>query len=280
MTEVAEIPPNGFTVASTFSGGGGSTLGYKMAGFRVAWASEFVPAARETYAANFPGTILDPRDIREVMPDDVLDALGIRSGELDVFDGSPPCASFSTAGKREAGWGKVKKYSDVEQRTDDLFFEYVRLLRGIRPKVFVAENVAGLVRGTAKGYFKEILAALVASGYRVSARVLDAQWLGVPQHRQRLIFVGVRDDLEAEPAHPEPLPYNYSVRDAVPWIARQASNAPYGEKGWNDAGEHPSQTIGATPRTGNGLSPGLLPRIDRGIRRRGRVGETSPGREK
>ncbi len=127
----------------------------------------------------------------------------MKAGELDLFDGSPPCASFSTAGKREAGWGKVKDYSDTKQRTDDLFLEYVRLLRGLQPKVFVAENVSGLVKGVAKGYFLEILAALKASGYRVTCRVLDAQWLGVPQQRQRTIFVGVREDLGLDPVHPK-----------------------------------------------------------------------------
>jgi len=218
MSEVAALPWNGFNAISTFSGCGGSSLGYKMAGFRVLWASEFIPAAQETYRANHPKTILDTRDIRQVKAEEILAAIGMKPGELDLLDGSPPCASFSTAGAREAGWGKVKKYSDTTQRTDDLFFEFVRLVKGIQPKVFVAENVSGLVKGTAKGYFLEILAALKASGYRVTCRVLDAQWLGVPQQRQRTIFVGVRDDLNIDPVHPKPLAYRYSVRDALPWI--------------------------------------------------------------
>ena len=218
MAEISALPWNGLKVASTFSGCGGSSLGYKMAGFKVVWASEFIPAAQETYRANHPDTILDTRDIRTVQPEAVLAALKMQPGDLDLLDGSPPCASFSTAGKREAGWGKVKKYSDGAQRTDDLFHEFIRLVRGIRPKVFVAENVSGLVKGTAKGYFLEILAAMKASGYRVTCRVLDAQWLGVPQQRQRTIFIGVRDDLGLEPVHPLPLPYRYSVRDALPWI--------------------------------------------------------------
>ena len=220
MAEVAAAPWNGFNAVSTFSGCGGSCLGYRMAGFRVLWASEFIPAARETYRANHPGSILDPRDIRQVKPEDILRATGLGAGELDLFDGSPPCASFSTAGKREAGWGKVKEYSDTRQRTDDLFFEFARLVRGVRPKVFVAENVSGLVKGKAKGYFLDILAALKACGYRVRAKVLDAQWLGVPQVRQRVIFVGVREDLGLGPAFPAPLPYRYSVRDALPWIGK------------------------------------------------------------
>jgi len=86
------------------------------------------------------------------------------------------------------------------------------------PKVFVAENVSGLIKGVAKGFFLEILAALKASGYRVTCRVLDAQWLGVPQQRQRTIFVGVREDLKLDPVHPKPLTYRYSVRDALPHI--------------------------------------------------------------
>jgi DNA (cytosine-5)-methyltransferase 1 len=219
MDEVRGIPWNGLSVASTFSGCGGSSTGYRMAGFKVLWASEFIEAARESYAANMgPDTILDGRDIRTVDPQSILDAINMEPGELDLLDGSPPCASFSTAGKREAGWGKVKKYSDGTQRTDDLFFEFSRLLRGIKPRTFVAENVSGLVKGTAKGYFLEILADLKAAGYVVKCKVLDAQWLGVPQMRQRTIFVGVRNDIDLPPAHPKPLPYRYSVRDALPQI--------------------------------------------------------------
>lgn len=231
MAEIAAIEPNGYSCASTFSGCGGSSLGYRMAGFRMLYANEFVEAARDCYQANASaGTVLDGRDIRDLRPEDVLEACSLEPGQLDVLDGSPPCASFSTAGKREKAWGKVKKYSDTEQRADDLFFEFVRLVDGIRPRAIVAENVSGLVKGTAKGYFKAILAALKSAGpgYRVSARLLDAQWLGVPQTRQRLIFVGVRNDLvdargdPVEPRHPNPLPYRYSIRDALPWIDQPA----------------------------------------------------------
>jgi DNA (cytosine-5)-methyltransferase 1 len=220
MQEIAALPWNGFSVVSTFAGCGGSSTGYRMAGFRVLWASEFIDEARKTYLANArEGTIVDGRDIRNVSAEDILNATGLEVGQLDVLDGSPPCASFSTAGKREKAWGKVKSYSDKAQRSDDLFFEFARILDGLKPKVFVAENVSGLVKGTAKGYFLEILSALKACGYRVNAKLLDAQWLGVPQARQRLIFIGVRKDLEIEPVHPKPLSYRYSIKDALPWIA-------------------------------------------------------------
>ena len=241
MDEIAQIPWNGFNVVSTFSGCGGSSLGYRMAGFRVLWASEFIPAAQEVYRANHPTTILDTRDIREVTAAEILSATGLRAGDLDLFDGSPPCASFSTSGKREDGWGKVRKYSDSEQRTDDLFFEYIRILSGLQPKTFVAENVSGLVKGSAKGYFFKILSSMKSAGYRVTCRVLDAQWLGVPQQRQRTIFVGVREDLGLEPAHPTPLSYRYTVRDVLPWILKEKRGG--SPENWQDASRPASCVI-------------------------------------
>lgn len=205
LADIRAADWNGYTVASTFAGGGGSSTGYRIAGFRVGYANEFVESARDTYKANArPETILDGRDIRDVDPAELLNDLGLDVGDLDILDGSPPCSPFSTSGKREAGWGKVVKYSDRVQRVDDLFDEYVRLVDGIQPRVFVAENVSGLVRGAAIGYFKRIISALKACGYRVSARVVDAQWLGVPQVRKRLIIIGVRDDLGVDPVHPSP----------------------------------------------------------------------------
>lgn len=249
MQEIRDLPWNGFNAISTFSGGGGSSTGYRMAGFRILWASEFIDSARETYAANkAPYTVLDGRDIRQVKAEDILHAIGMKPGELDLFDGSPPCASFSTAGKREAGWGKVKKYSDKAQRTDDLFFEFSRLVRGVQPKTFVAENVSGLVKGTAKGYFIEIMKELKSCGYRVGCKVLDAQWLGVPQMRQRTIFVGVREDLGIDPLHPKPLPYQYTLRDAgVAMVATvhktvQASAGARTSSSWTHGTcQHPTQ---------------------------------------
>lgn len=221
MRDIVALPWNGFTAASTFSGCGGSSLGYRMAGYRVLWANEFVPAARECYRANAaPHTIVDPRDIRTIEPQQVLDAIKLQPGALDLWDGSPPCASYSAAGKRSALWGQVKKYSDTAQRTDDLFPHYARLLKGIQPKTFVCENVAGMARGVAKGVLIEVLAALRDCGYRVRAKLLDASWLGVPQARVRLIICGVRNDLGLEPVHPQPLPHQFTIRDALPHLKR------------------------------------------------------------
>ena len=199
LEEVRRVPWNGYVVASLFAGGGGSSTGYRMAGYRVAYANDVVEEARATYRANCADyTAIDGTDVREVRGPAILDAVEAVTGrrELDVLDGSPPCQAFSTAGPRDRTWGLEVAHADgTQQRSDDLFYEYARLLAELRPKAFVAENVAGLVRGVARGYFKRILAALKEPGYRVEARLLDAQWLGVPQARQRLIFVGVREDL-------------------------------------------------------------------------------------
>lgn len=220
MAEVRALEPSGLRAISFFAGTGGSSLGYRMAGTRMLWANEFVEAARDCYRANAdPRTIIDGRDIRLIQPEDVLSQIGLARGDVDILDGSPPCASFSTAGKRAKGWGEVKSYSDTRQRSDDLFFEFARMVRGIQPKVFVAENVSGLIKGVAKGYFLNILEELKGCGYAVRAKLLDAQWLGVPQARQRLIFIGVRADLARAPVFPAPLPYRYSIRDALPWVS-------------------------------------------------------------
>lgn len=222
MADVAALAgTSGYRAISTFSGCGGSCLGLEMAGFEILWASEFIAAARDVYRANHPGVPVDGRDIRTVDPAEVLDALGLVPGEVDLLEGSPPCSSFSVAGRREEGWGAVSKYSDTKQRTDDLFYEFARFVGGIQPKAFIAENVAGLVHGTAKGYMKRIVAALRACGYRVEARLLDAQWLGVPQRRRRVVFVGVREDLRTTdgdpivPAFPTPDRWSYSLDDVL-----------------------------------------------------------------
>jgi DNA (cytosine-5)-methyltransferase 1 len=146
---------------------------------------------------------------------EILKAINLKPRELDLMDGSPPCASFSVCGSKSSAWGKVKKYSDTKQRVDDLFFEYIRLLREIEPKVFVAENVKGLVSGQAKGYFLSILKELKDSGYRVEARVIDFVRLGVPQYRPRLIFIGVRKDLNMNPVFPKPEEHLVTLKEAL-----------------------------------------------------------------
>ncbi len=185
-----------FSVVSTFAGGGGSSMGYKMAGGDILGINEFVEQAQETYTANFPGTHIFKEDIRDLTGKDILETLNLKPGELDIFDGSPPCSAFSLAGKRQEGWGKEKSYSSGKtQVVDDLFFEYIRILDEIQPKIFVAENVKGLTVGAAKAYLEEIVGKMNNCGYEVDYSVLNAADYGTPQTRQRVIFVGIRKDL-------------------------------------------------------------------------------------
>lgn len=197
---------SGLTAISTFSGCGGSSLGYKAAGFDVRVACEFIKEAAETYRANAPGTIVVERDIREIRGSDLLREAGLGVGELDLFDGSPPCSAFSFAGLRDDAWGEEKLYSGtVSQRVDDLFDEFIRLIGEIRPKTFIAENVMALSQGMAQGFFKEIYLKMWRLGYRVQVRGIAGDRIGIPQRRSRLIFIGVRDDIGIDPAYPKPI---------------------------------------------------------------------------
>lgn len=191
---LAPRAPDAPTVVSLFAGCGGSSLGYSMAGYRELLAVEWDDNAVATFRLNFPSVPVYHGNIAKLSVEHCLELAGIAPGQLDVLDGSPPCQGFSMAGKRS-----------LDDPRNGLFREYVRLLRGLRPRAFVMENVSGLVRGKMKLVFAEILRELKASGYRVRARLLNAMYFGVPQSRERLIFVGIRDDLEADPGHPRPV---------------------------------------------------------------------------
>lgn len=180
-----------FSVISTFSGCGGSSLGYKLAGGKVLLACEWEKDAQETYKKNFPDTPLFCGDIVDLSVEEIFKTTKLEKYQLDIFDGSPPCQGFSTAGKR-----------DFEDSRNQLFKEYCRILKGLMPKVFVMENVPGMVKGNMKFIFVEILKSLKECGYEVSAKILNASNYNVPQARERLFFIGVRKDLKILPSHP------------------------------------------------------------------------------
>ena len=207
--------PTYATAISTFSGCGGSSLGLRRAGFKVIQASEFVPAARETYQANFPNTAVDARDIREVDALEWLDAHGLRPGELDLFEGSPPCSSFSASNVGETKH-EVHAYSDgIKQRTDDLFDEWLRLLEVIRPRACVAENVTGIWRGEAYDYFLTITKRLGDLGYNVEPRILNAAAFGAATARPRTIIQAVRKDVGFPKWPAMTVDEPYTLRDAI-----------------------------------------------------------------
>ena len=175
---------NAPTVISTFAGCGGSSLGYKLAGFRELLAVEWDNNAVETFRLNFPEVPVYHGDIAKLTGAECMRLAGVGVGELDVFDGSPPCQGFSTAGKR--------KFDDPR---NSLFREYARLLKELQPRVFVMENVTGMIKGHMKQAYLTIIAELRACGYRAKGEVLNAMYFNVPQSRERVIIIGVRNDL-------------------------------------------------------------------------------------
>lgn len=235
-----------FIAASTFSGMGGATIGIKMGGVNVCYANEFIPVAADVYDANH--TIkCDRKDIRKVKGKDILKACGLQKpGELDLLEGSPPCKVFSAAQIRKQGrdFGQEIDYSEgIKQRVDDLFFEFTRLLRVLQPKTFFAENVPGLTKAINQGYFVEIHKALAECGYHVEAAIVDPSRFGLPQRRERLVFVGVRQDI-----HNAGIAYKWpkatrpetTVAECLPHIVRIKTT-----KGYKNS-KSPSPTITAS----------------------------------
>jgi len=188
---------NKFTVVSTFAGGGGSSTGYRLAGGKILLINEFVEEAIASYKENYTDTPVLVDDIKKYTGQDFLDKIGLKAGELDILDGSPPCSAFSVAGKREKGWGKEKTYSDgkVQVAIEDLFYEFIRIAKDIQPKVIIAENVKGITFGEARIKLNMFINEFEKLGYQVTYRVLNAADYGTPQARERTIFVCVRDDV-------------------------------------------------------------------------------------
>lgn len=205
-----------FTYLSTFAGCGGSSLGYKWAGGKGVAAVEFDANAAATYRANFDTPVLE-RDIASVTAEEILALTGLQVGELDILDGSPPCQGFSTAGSRV-----------MTDPRNSLFKEYVRLVEGLQPKVFVMENVSGMVKGKMKFVFRDIMLALKDTGYNVKCKLLNAMYYEVPQSRERLIWIGVRGDLNKEPSFPAPVGKPITVRKALKGYENEHGTPPGG----------------------------------------------------
>lgn len=194
------------TLVSLFSGAGGLDLGFEQAGFRTLWANEYDRTIAPSYQHNFPHVAFDGRSIRDVPSDDVPEAIGLIGG--------PPCQSWSEAGARRG----------IEDPRGELFFEYIRILRRVKPHFFVAENVHGLVHSRNMASFQNILKLFEAEGFNVSWRLLTASDYGVAQDRQRVFIVGYRRELGVNFEFPEPHEQRVNLRDAIGDLA----NVPFG----------------------------------------------------
>ncbi len=200
LSELKEVPKNGLKVFSCFHCGGGSTMGYKLAGYTVLGGVEIDPEMMEIYRANHKPRISYLMGVEEFnkIPNDKLPA---ELFDLDILDGSPPCSSFSMSGSREKKWGEASKFREGQsvQVLDDLFFHFIETARKLRPKVVVAENVKGLISGNARGYVKEIFSYFNLAGYDCQLFLLNASRMGVPQRRERTVFIARKKSLELPP---------------------------------------------------------------------------------
>lgn len=182
------------TVFSCFACGGGSTMGYKLAGFDVLGCNEIDPKMIAAYKANHNPKYAFCEPIqtfknRKDLPNELYN--------LDILDGSPPCSSFSMSGNREKDWGKEKQFREGQslQVLDTLFFDFIDLAKELQPKIVIAENVKGLLMGGAKSYVREIYKQFDNAGYYLQHFLLDASKMGVPQRRERVFFIALRKDI-------------------------------------------------------------------------------------
>lgn len=195
LKDISKVQKNNYKVFSCFACGGGSTMGYKLAGYNVIGNCEIDKKINTMYIKNHHPKYNYCMGIQEMnkikqFPEELY--------SLDILDGSPPCSTFSMAGEREKNWGKNKKFREgqTSQVLDDLFFEFIDLANILQPKIIVAENVKGLMQGNAKGYVNLIIKKLDEIGYNVQMFLLNAATMGVPQRRERLFFIATKKSLK------------------------------------------------------------------------------------
>lgn len=213
LSDLADVPQNNLKVFSTFACGGGSSMGYKLAGFTMVGANDIDPEMRWHYEQNLKPRLFIQGPIKDLVTNDLPEELF----NLDILDGSPPCSSFSMSGSREKAWGKEKHFREGQavQVLDDLFFDYLDLVERLMPKVVVAENVKGMLAGNAKGYVAAIIKRLRQIGYNAQLFLVNGADCGVPQRRERVFFVASRADLNLPPLTFAPTAEWISVEDAT-----------------------------------------------------------------
>jgi DNA (cytosine-5)-methyltransferase 1 len=179
-------------IVDLFSGAGGMSTGFEMAGFRVALGVEYIPRFSETFSQNHKDAIAICGDIREVENSEIKEKLD--GQEIDVVVGGPPCQGFSKAGRR-----------DQKDPRNSLFMDFIRVVRLLKPKYFVMENVPGIL--TMKNAEGELVINIIMNefkniGYYVEWKKLLASNYGVPQNRRRVIFLGTPMDENGNPCRP------------------------------------------------------------------------------
>lgn len=197
---VADVAYHDTTVMTTFACGGGSTMGYKLAGYDVIAANDIDPQMAKVYKVNHKPKQYFLCSIKELIQRNDLP-------KVDVLDGSPPCSVFSMAGSRESAWQKDKMFREGQSKQilDDLFFDFIALAEKMQPKIVIAENVKGMLQGHAKWYTREIVREFAKIGYQCQVFLLNAATMGVPQKRQRVFFVAHKTSNKLKLSFNEPI---------------------------------------------------------------------------
>lgn len=207
LKETSDKRQNVYTSIELFAGAGGLALGLEQAGFDHIALIEFDKDAAQTLLTNRPEWNVLCDDIANISPMDLESLFKIKQGELDLLSGGAPCQAFSYAGKRLG----------LEDARGTLFYHFAVFLQKLRPKVFLFENVRGLLSHDRGRTFKTILSIFEQSGYTTQRKVLNAWDYGAPQKRERLITIGIRNDLVANMMIEFPKKHDYKpvLRDVL-----------------------------------------------------------------
>ena len=210
-----------FTTIELFAGAGGLALGVEKAGFKTLGLIEFDRNACDTLIKNRPEWNVICDDIANISKLDLEKYFNIKKGELDLLSGGAPCQAFSYAGKRLG----------LEDTRGTLFYHYAMFLEKLQPKMFLFENVRGLLTHDGGKTYKTMLSVFEKAGYDIQKQVLNAWDYGVAQKRERLITIGIRKDLKDKIKYEFPTPHEYKpvLRDILQNVP-ESLGTPYGEK--------------------------------------------------
>jgi len=196
-----------FTTIELFAGAGGLALGIEKAGFDTIALNEFDADACATLRKNRPNWKVIEGDVADISPLDLEEYFSIKKGELDLLSGGAPCQAFSYAGKKLG----------LEDARGTLFYHYATFLQKLQPKMFLFENVRGLLSHDGGKTYKLMTTIFEQAGYDIQKQVLNAWDYGVPQKRERLITIGIRKDLAKKTYFEFPKPHDYKpvLRDIL-----------------------------------------------------------------
>ncbi len=220
IAQNTETEVKAFKTIELFAGAGGLALGIEKAGFDTIGLIEFDKAASDTLKFNRPNWRVINDDIANISCLDLEKYFDIKKGELDLLSGGAPCQSFSYAGKRLG----------LEDARGTLFYHYAKFLDKLQPKMFLFENVKGLLTHDRGRTYKTITNIFENSGYTIQKSILNAWNYGVAQKRERLITIGIRNDLIDKIHFDFPIPHKYKpvLRDIL-LDCPESEGTPYSE---------------------------------------------------